>query len=253
MRIREELTGDDTVIIPFGSLEAHGPHKPVGCCYLLAEASSRDIGRRTNVTVTPVIPFGVSRSYMNFPGTITVDFSTLYEYAHQVALSLVRSGFKKIVFLSAHGGMNLSVLRELSYRLREDHGVLCAVIHVWGMISRMAPDGFWEPGQRLGHGGDPVTSVMLYLHPELVDMSKAVDRPLGEVLEGFKAKSYGVHEFKGVPMNVYLFAEEVEPSGLMGDPTKASAEKGEYLYRKAVDFIVEFVEAFKELDPFKRK
>jgi len=249
VKIREEVTEDDTVIVPFGSLEAHGPHKPVGCCYLLAEASSREIGERTGVTVTPVIPFGVSESWRNFPGTITVDSSALFEYTYQVGLSLVNSGYKKIIFLSAHGGNNLSVLRELSFKLRAEHGVLCAVIHVWGMISRMAPDGFWGKGQRIGHGGDPVTSVMLYLHPELVDMSKAVDSPLGEVLEGFKSRSYDVHDFMGVPVNVYLFAEEVEPSGLMGDPTKASAKKGESLYLKAMDFIVDFVEAFRKLSP----
>jgi creatinine amidohydrolase/Fe(II)-dependent formamide hydrolase-like protein len=80
-------------------------------------------------------------------------------------------------------------------------------------------------------------------------MSKAADSPLGEVLEGFKSRSYDVHEFKGVPVNVYLFAEEVEPSGLMGDPTKASAKNGESLYLKAMDFIDDFVEAFRKLSP----
>jgi creatinine amidohydrolase len=60
--IEEELETSDTVIVPLGSLEAHGAHKPVGCCYLLAEDASRDVGERTGIAVTPVIPFGVSES-----------------------------------------------------------------------------------------------------------------------------------------------------------------------------------------------
>ncbi len=91
--IDEEVENNNTVIVPFGSLEAHGPHKPVGCCYLLAEASSKEVGERTGVPVTPIIPFGVSHSYMNFPGTITVDSQALYSYAYQVSKSLVRSGY----------------------------------------------------------------------------------------------------------------------------------------------------------------
>jgi creatinine amidohydrolase/Fe(II)-dependent formamide hydrolase-like protein len=68
-------------------------------------------------------------------------------------------------------------------------------------------------------------------------------------LEGFETRSYGVHWFEGVPHSVYLFGEEVEPSGFMGDPTKSSAEKGKILYERAVKHLVRFVEAFKKLDP----
>jgi len=249
VRVKEDLDSSDTVIVPLGSLEAHGAHKPVGCCYLLAEATSSDIGKRTGVTVTPVIPFGVSDSYKNFPGTVTVSMDALSRYVHEASKSLIRAGFRKIVFLSAHGGDNLSVLRELSFRLREEHGALCAVVHVWGVISRMVPPNFWGEGHRTGHGGEPTTSVMLHLHPELVDMSRAELRELRQPMEGFKTKSYGVHEHGGVPHSVYLFAEEVESSGFMGDPTRASAEKGEQLYKAALDHLVGFVESFKRLDP----
>jgi len=247
--IAEELRASDTVIVPLGSLEAHGPHKPVGCCYLLAEASAGAVGERTGIPVTPVIPFGASDPYRNFPGTLTVSMDALSRYVHEACLSLVRSGFRKIVFFSAHGGDNLSVLRELSFRLRGEHGALCAVIHVWGLIQRLTPPGFWGPDLRLGHGGEPTTSVMLHLHPELVDMSRAESKPLRGPMEGFRTTSYGVHSFEGVPQNIYLFAEEVEPSGLMGDPTEASAEKGRLLYEKALNYLVEFVEAFRKLDP----
>jgi len=246
--VSEELEESDTVIVPLGSMEAHGAHKPVGCCYFLAEAASRDVAERTGVPVTPVIPFGTSPPYKHFPGTITVSMETLSRYVYEASESLVKAGFKKIIFFSAHGGNNLPVLREISFKLREEHGALCAVIHVWGMISKLTPPGFWEPDQRLGHGGEPTTSVMLHLHPELVDMARAELRTLRQAMEGFETKSYGVHEFEGVPQSVFLFAEEVEPSGFMRDPTKASAKKGKILYEKAVEYLVDLVEAFRSLD-----
>ena len=202
--IKEELEASDTIIVPLGSLEAHGTHKPVGCCYLLAESASRDVGERTGIMVTLVIPFGVSESYKNFLGTVTVSSDTFYRYIHNACESLVRSGFRKIVFFSAHGGNNLPILRELSFKLREEQGVLCAVLHIWGLIQQLTPPGFWDPGQRMGHGGEPTTSVMLYLHPDLVDMDKAELKHLKQPLEGLETTSYGVHKFNGVPVNVYL-------------------------------------------------
>ncbi|MCW3991186.1 MAG: creatininase family protein [Candidatus Bathyarchaeota archaeon] len=247
--VEDELKTSDTVIVPLGALEAHGPHNPVGCCYLLAESASRDVGGRTGISVTPTIPFGVSEGYKNFPGTVTVSSESLYRYVDDVCRSLIRSGFRKIIFFSAHGGNNLPVLRELSGRLREAHRVLCAVLHLWGLVQRLAPSDMAEPGLRLGHGGDPTTSVMLHLHPELVDMGEAEWKPLRQPMEGFETRSYGVHAFKGVPLNIPLFAEEVASSGVMGDPTRASREKGKRLYERLVEYLAEFVEAFSRLEP----
>jgi creatinine amidohydrolase len=247
--IKEELESSDTVIIPLGSMEAHGEHKPVGSCYLLAEATSEEVSKRTGVPVTPVIPFGVSPPYKHFPGTVTVSSDTLSRYVYEVSESLARTGFRKILFFSAHGGNNLSVLRELSFQLREEYRVLCAVIHVWGVIMKMIPPDFLGPNHRTGHGGEPTTSVMLHLRSDLVDMEKAQSKPLKDIGEGFKAKSYGTHEFQGVDHSIFLHAEEVQPSGFMGDPTKATAEKGKFLYVKAVDHLVNLVEAYKKMEP----
>jgi creatinine amidohydrolase len=247
--ISEELKTSDTVIIPLGSLEPHGPHKPVGCCFLLADVASKAIGERTGIPVTPVIPFGVSTPYKNFPGTMTVSMETLNRYVYEACQNLIINGFRKIIFFSAHGGENLSVLREISYRLREESGALCSVIHVWGVVQQLVPQNFWGSGLRIGHGGEPTTSIMLHLFPELVNMEKAELKPLRQPMEGFQTKSYGTHSFKDLPQSTSLFAEEVETSGFMGDPTRASSEKGRILYEKLIEYLVDYVEAFRKLDP----
>ncbi len=90
---------------------------------------------------------------------------------------------------------------------------------------------------------------MLHLRPDLVDMEKAQLKSLKDIGEGFKAKSYGNHELQGITHSIFLPAEEVQPSGFMGDPTRATAEKGKFLYEKAVDHLVDLVEAFKKVEP----
>jgi creatinine amidohydrolase/Fe(II)-dependent formamide hydrolase-like protein len=90
---------------------------------------------------------------------------------------------------------------------------------------------------------------MLHLRPDLVDMEKAQLKPLKDIGEGFTAKSYGNHEFQGIVHSIFLPAEEVQPSGFMGDPTRATPEKGRFLYEKAVDHLVALVEAFRKVDP----
>lgn len=67
-------------------------------------------------------------------------------------------------------------------------------------------------------------------------------------LEGFETTSSTAHTFKGVSQSIPLFAEAVESNGFMGDPTGASAEKGKLLYEKTINYLVDFVEAFKKLD-----
>jgi creatinine amidohydrolase len=249
VRIKEELKALDTIIVPLGALEAHGTHNPVGCCYMLAEVASREVGARTGIPVTPVIPFGVSDAYKHFPGTVTVSSDSLYNYVKDTCESLVQSGFRKIAFFSAHGGNNLSVLRELSGELRERHGVLCAVLHVWGLVEQITPSTMMDPEVRRGHAGEPETSVMLHLFPDLVDMCQAKWEPPRQLMDGFVTKSYGTHVFKGISLNLPLHAEEVASTGIMADPTKASREKGEKYYNRLLEYLIEFMQTFKKINP----
>lgn len=251
-QIEKDLIKCDTVIVPLGSIEPHGTHKPLGCCYILAEEVSKEVGEKTGVLVTPVVPFGCSRPYAHFPGTMSVSIETLIKYVFESCENLAKNGVKKIIFMSAHGGDNLSALREVSFLLREKHEVMCAVIHVWGVISQHVPKDFWGPKLRMGHGGEPVTSVMLFLHPELVNMDQAKLNELIDIGEGFKTNNYGSHNFNGLLQNIYLFAEEVEKEGFMGDPTRASAEKGKILYEKTIEYLVNFVEKYRKLSHKKR-
>jgi creatinine amidohydrolase len=248
MEIQAILKRTDTVLVPLGNLEQHGPHCPVGSCLFLADMASRLIGEKTKLPVTPTIPVGISNPYKNFPGSLNVSTEILHNLVKAVCEDLIHHGFKKIIFLSAHGGGNLPTLRRVSEELREEKGALFAVIHIWGLIMQLSQN-HGDQDVPMGHGGDPVTSVMLYLKPDLVDMTQTRWDPLIAPLAGMSSVSHSTQKFKNINISIPLFGEEVSEIGVYANPTRASKEKGEKLYNLMIDYLVEFAQNFENLSP----
>jgi creatinine amidohydrolase len=248
VEIQQTLKRTDTVIIPLGNLEQHGPQCPVGCCLILAHEAGRLVGEKTNVPVTPTIPVGISNSYKNFPGSMNISSKTFYSLVKEVCESLIHHGFKRIIFFSAHGGGNLPMLSRVSEKLRDETGALLTVIHLWGLLGQLSPKLRTAPGVNGGHGGDPVTSVMLYLKPELVDMTQAKWIPLKTPLEGMTPIGHSTQKFKNANITIPLLGEEISEIGVYGDPTKASKERGEKLFATLIDYLVEFIQHFESLE-----
>jgi creatinine amidohydrolase len=251
VEVKETLKRTNTVIVPIGNLEQHGPQSPVGSCLFLAIETSKFIGERTQVPVAPTIPVGISNPYKNFPGSLNVRSETFKILMKEFSEALIHHGFKKIIYFSAHGGGNLPMLSRVAEELREETGALFAVIHLWGLLGQLSPELRTAPGVTGGHGADPVTSVILHLKPELTDMTKAEWIPLKASLGGMTPVSHSIQKFKGVNITIPLFGEEVSEIGVYGDPTNASAERGEKLFNNLLDYLEEFVRNFESLELLK--
>jgi len=102
---------------------------------------------------------------------------------------------------------------------------------------------------KTGHGGEPTASVMLYLYPDSVDMKESKSPKIKQLNGELETTSYSSHKYKGVDQNIFLFAEEVEDLGFMGDSTEASADKGKLLYEKTIDYLVDYISFFSKLKP----
>ena len=101
----QELVGrSDVVIIPLGALEQHGPQLPAGTDYLSAVERAKLIAQRTDVLVAPILLPGLSPYHMEFPGTISLSHETLQRVYTEAAQSLIRQGFRRILFLNSHVG-----------------------------------------------------------------------------------------------------------------------------------------------------
>jgi creatinine amidohydrolase len=233
-------------VIPVGSLEQHGRHLAVNTDNVLgdaiAEAAVRAaVGRGLKILLCPPLHYGYTMHNMDFPGTMTLRTETLLAVGVDLVTSLAHHGCRRIVLLNSHGS-NWSILdlvgREVMNRRPE---VLVAAIFPIKMAAAEL-EKLREAKQTGGmsHGCELETSLMLHLRPELVDMTKAVC----DIAQP-DSKFYWRDILRG-SRGVALadLTRHASRTGLVGDPTIATAEKGRRFFEVIVGSCVEFFEEF---------
>lgn len=159
--------GVTTAVVPFGSVEHHGGHLPLGADALVADAIGREVARRLGAVLVPTVRVGDSGARLNRPGTLSVSAATLAAVASDLSLSLARTGFRLIALVSTHGG-NRPALDEAVLSLSMERCVVCA------------PPGDLGPAPG-SYSGEWLTSVMLAVRPDLVDPSAVSEELRSEV------------------------------------------------------------------------
>lgn len=232
-------------VLPLGAYEQHGPHLPFETDTLIAGGIvSRlkvALPAKLPVTFLSVEAVGYSIEHMDVAGTKTLTFDEAIGRWLGIAERLSGLGIRKFVMLNAHGG-NSPLMTIVATEARVRFGML-AVATSWTRFG--VPDGLIAPDDKAIdiHGGDIETSVMLALHPEKVDMSKAANFPSrqSEFIKGFKhLRAYGPHAF-GWKMS------DLSTQGVAGNAGVATAAKGERLIAHAVQGLVEL---FEDVDAF---
>jgi creatinine amidohydrolase len=229
-RVREE---SPTVILPVGSLEQHGPHLPMNCDAAIPTALSERVAARTGDLVAPTICYGYksqpkSGGGNHFTGTTSLDAETLIFTVRDVITEFARHGVRKVALVDGHYENNMFLVEGIDLALRglRRDGVTdmrIAKIPYWEYVSAETlkvawPEGF--PGWPLEHAGVMETSVMLHLHPELVNMDVAPSHP---------AADFPVYD-------VYPTDPESVPwTGALSPSVIATAEKGERFVADYVD------------------
>lgn len=226
-------------VLPLGAYEQHGPHLPFATDTLIAEGivSRLKAALPANLPVTFLAaePVGYSVEHMDVAGTKTLTFDEAVKRWLGIAERISRLGIRKFVMLNAHGGNSpLMTIVATEARVRFD---MLAVATSWTRFG--VPDGLIAPDDKAIdiHGGDIETSVMLALHPEKVDMSKAADFPSrqSDYMRCFKhLRAYGPHAF-GWKMS------DLSAQGVAGNAGAATAEKGERLIAHAVEGLIELL------------
>jgi creatinine amidohydrolase len=218
-------------LIPVGATAQHGPHLPLdvdiriaaSMCEAAALATAEDIG----VVVAPPFPFGISEFHMAFPGTLSLNAETFISVVYEVGDSLVRHGFDRLVIVNGAG--NMGAVGIIAHKLKLDAGASHVIyLHEWD-LAREAFAELRESGEGTGsHGCEYETSLYLHLRPELVQMERAAPSMTPQLIEGSS-----VDMFTPGPYGVAL-GRDFSESGVMGDPTLATIEKGSELYKRAV-------------------
>ena len=238
MVLMEELTSREfdelrdrntTVIIPVGALEEHGDHLPLCTDTLqplhIAEEVVRRLEGKVNVLIAPTIGYGMIQSTRNFPGSISLSFDTLRELAYEIMKGMADNGIRNIVVLSGHAGRSHMMAFKLgAHRLLE----MERYRHLRIMVLSDYDIAYQELGSEFpaddGHGGELETSRVLAIRPDLVKgkgIPTTLDMP---------------------PYRVIADAEKYFPTGIWGDPTPATAEKGKNANERIVTELARLIQ-----------
>src|SRR5262245_17417166 len=173
--VRDLLKRTDMALIPVPSLEQHGPHAPIGTDYFSGVERAKLIAQRTDILVAPVLLAGLAPYHMEFPGTIALSAETLERVYFEAAQSLIRHGFRRLLFLNSHTG-NQYVTRFVIDRINQETEAVA--IDLGDGVSAIAPppvpaSGASAPQPFDRHAGVGETAGALYLFPSLVQLDKA--------------------------------------------------------------------------------
>ena len=226
----EIKNGRNTVIVPFGSTEQHGRHMPLGTDAVLGDEFGWALTGRLDAFLAPTVRLGCSEHHLSFAGTISLGEETFKRVVSDVAASLSRHGFRRIVLLPTHGG-NFKPLAEAVAELKPvDNVTVVAFTDLEGLVKAAfeSSNSFGvNPAQSGAHSGEWETSLMLALRPDQVKMDHAAEGfvgPLSEIMEKV---------FDGI--------QNLNENGVLGDPRPATAAAGEQYFEDIIEFLYQWV------------
>lgn len=228
-----------TIIQPVGAIEQHGPHLPL----IVDAAIGVGVLGKALAKLAPEIPayalpplyYGKSNEHWHFPGTITLSVQTLLAVLSEMAESVYRAGFRKLVLMNSHGGQPQVieiVARDLHVKYED---FLVFPLFTW-RVPHIAKELLTQQELEYGiHAGDAETSVLLALLPDQVKMERAVREYPQGLPEGSLLSMEGKLPFAWV-------TRDLTQSGVLGDATAATTEKGGRLLESVSDGWVQVIE-----------
>jgi len=233
--------GQRVVVVSTGHTEQHGYHLPSGVDTMIAQAIAAGVAAQATeqVVCLPTWPYGASTHVREFPATLNLGGRLLEDLFLKVVGELVRQGARRILFSNAHGGNHsylVNVIKAAGERWPQTFTAL-EFLHTTGP----ALEQLRQSGQGgMGHGGELETSYMLHLRPDLVDMRQAIAET-----DFIATPNYYMDWIEGGRLIANPPWTDDTQSGIYGDATLATAEKGRLWLQAAVSEKLESIAEIK--------
>jgi creatinine amidohydrolase len=239
---------DKIVIVPTGSQEQHGHHLPLLTDTMIGAEIVRRAEEQLGDEALFLSPLwlGCSPHHLEFPGTVSVSSDTYIRMIEDIAESLIRGGFRRILFINSHAGNVTPISAAISnVNLRNSVKIpdLWLVSSSWFSLAAKAIsslEGFKQI--RISHACEWETSQIMATHPQLVKDERPTARFTlfpDEASNFFSADYSG-----GSRVEVARRIDQNSPTGAFGWPELATVEKGEQLFTVAANELVAFVREF---------
>jgi creatinine amidohydrolase len=229
--VQDALARSPTVVIPFGSVEQHGPHLPCGTDMMVAELIARSLAEQLNALYVPFSPYGITPIHSGYPGTISLRRETFEALLSDVCGELIQMGAERFVLVNWHEG-NTPALNAVSTGLQAQRNARFYVAQACYVAQRI----YRDRGGRLSHGGGIETLAILAHDAGLLRLDRVQDEMGDERVDEMRRGR-----------EVYGFvtdARELSKHGWYGNPSWATPELAETFAESVVAEIVTQLERF---------